>query len=67
VPTVVCPLCGEDDDLTGTRSGERIELTCGACATRWDRDVTLVTTPSVGPHLPPGASRDLRALRRPDG
>lgn len=114
MPTVACPTCGEDDDLDGTRHEGRIELVCGGCGTRWDRDLALVcrccgsadlegiptstleeagragvrtpsgirlvhycwscgandvtgAVPDVGPHPPPGRSRDLRALRRRDG
>lgn len=37
VPTVACPGCGEDEDLTGSREGEAIVLTCGVCGHRWDR------------------------------
>lgn len=40
MPIVVCPVCGEDDDLQGERLGERIVLTCGRCGQRWDRDTT---------------------------
>lgn len=114
MPKVVCPKCGEDDDLNGTRSGENIVLTCGNCGHGWERGTTSVcrlcgsqdiegiatstleehgragvrtpsgirqvhycwscrgnevtsTTPSPGPHPPPGKSRDLRALRRSTG
>jgi hypothetical protein len=37
VSTVACPVCGEDEDLTGQRDGEAIVLTCGGCGHRWDR------------------------------
>ncbi|WP_157042028.1 hypothetical protein [Nitriliruptor alkaliphilus] len=39
--TVVCPTCGEDDDLTGTQRGDAIVLTCGRCGATWDRDLRL--------------------------
>lgn len=35
---IVCPRCGEDDDLEGSRVDELIHIVCGACATEWDRD-----------------------------
>jgi DNA-directed RNA polymerase subunit RPC12/RpoP len=35
---IVCPDCGEHDDLTGERQDELIEITCGVCACRWQRD-----------------------------
>jgi hypothetical protein len=110
VPIIACPSCGEDDELTGSRTGDTIVLTCGRCGHAWDRDTTLAcrlcgsqdtegiptatleehgragvrtpsgirlvhycwscrgndvtsTTPSPGPHPPPGRSSDLRALR----
>ena len=111
MPTVVCPACDEDEDLSGERRDDTIVLTCGRCGAHWDRDLRLTcklcgsddiegiptstleeagragvrtpsgirlvfycwacrgsdvtaTEPSPGPHPPPGASRDLRALRR---
>lgn len=40
MPLVACPACGEDDDLTGTRShDDRLQLTCGRCGSTWDRDL----------------------------
>ncbi len=42
MPIIACPICGEDDDLTGDRQGEAIMLTCGHCGHRWDRDTRLV-------------------------
>jgi hypothetical protein len=41
VPVVACPACGEDDELSGERVGQRIVLTCGECGHRWDRDTRL--------------------------
>lgn len=40
MPTIRCPNCGEDDDLAGSRDGDRITITCGACGTTFDRDTT---------------------------
>lgn len=39
MPTIVCPSCGDDENLSGSRrpTGE-LEVTCLACDTRWDRD-----------------------------
>jgi len=37
---IVCPACGEDDDLAGTPRDETIEITCGACGRVWVRDMT---------------------------
>lgn len=42
MPLVTCPGCGEDEDLTGARSGDAILLTCGSCGHTWDRDTRLV-------------------------
>lgn len=41
MPVVGCPLCGEDDELTGERDAARILLTCGVCGHRWDRDIRV--------------------------
>jgi len=35
---VSCPSCGEDDRLTGSRSGRLIRLSCDVCGRSWDRD-----------------------------
>jgi transposase len=36
---IVCPTCGVDDHLRGTRrDDDTIELTCEACGTTWVRD-----------------------------
>jgi hypothetical protein len=40
VAEIVCPECGEDDDLAGTPKDETIEITCGACGRTWLRDMT---------------------------
>jgi hypothetical protein len=42
MPIVACPTCGEDEELTGQRSGEAILLSCGRCGHAWDRDTRLV-------------------------
>jgi len=34
---IACPECGESTDLTGDRSEDGIELTCGQCGHRWKR------------------------------
>lgn len=36
---ILCPRCGETEDLRGSRAGEVIELSCGACGHRWPRDL----------------------------
>jgi hypothetical protein len=41
VLVVACPTCGEDDELTGTRSGGTILLTCGGFGHTWDRNTVL--------------------------
>jgi len=38
VPIVACPVCGEDDDLSGGRDGEVITIICGVCDAVWERD-----------------------------
>lgn len=34
---VSCPVCGEDDDLSGSPSDEGVVLACGSCGTEWLR------------------------------
>lgn len=53
---VSCPVCGEDEDLTGEPDGATIAVRCGACAHRWVRD------PS--PTCRRCGRRDLRAVKR---
>lgn len=36
---IVCPHCGESEDLSGVRAGDLIDLTCGACGHGWPRDL----------------------------
>ena len=44
---IACPTCGEDEDLTGTRTEIGTTLTCGACGHEWLRSSTP-TCPSCG-------------------
>jgi hypothetical protein len=54
MPIVACPVCGEDDDLVGSRDGDVITITCGACGAAWNRD-TVPTCQLCG-------SQDLQAV-----
>jgi hypothetical protein len=45
VPTVACPACAEDEDLTGERHDDTIVLTCGRCDTTCGRSAA---DPPVG-------------------
>lgn len=36
---ISCPLCGEAEDLVGTRQEDVINLICGSCGHRWPRDL----------------------------
>lgn len=36
---LVCPSCGTDDHLSGSRDGEVIHITCEECDLSWDRDL----------------------------
>lgn len=38
---IVCPSCGEDDRLRGTRRGEAIDVRCLACGAEWTRDLSI--------------------------
>jgi hypothetical protein len=44
MPTVTCPACGSADDLRGQRTGESVEVQCGACGHSWQRDLTSTCT-----------------------
>lgn len=37
---IVCPACGEDEDLRGERRGDAVVITCQRCGTGFDRDLT---------------------------
>ena len=38
MPAVMCPTCGETDDLVGTRRPDgTLDVTCHACGTVWER------------------------------
>lgn len=37
---ISCPLCDEEDDLTGERSGEQIHIACHSCGESWTRDLS---------------------------
>lgn len=36
---LVCPACGEDEELLGERDGETIAIRCEACGAEWVRDL----------------------------
>jgi len=39
---IICPECGEDDDLTGTRQLDGgLQIRCAACGNVWARDMRL--------------------------
>lgn len=37
---IACPVCGEEDDLTGRRNDTEILVTCGKCSQEWVRQLT---------------------------
>ena len=37
---ISCPMCGEAEDLRGTRDGSTIVMTCRECGHGWTRDLT---------------------------
>jgi Zn finger protein HypA/HybF involved in hydrogenase expression len=47
-----CPRCGEEDELVGEQRNDTIIVTCEACATEWERDLT--------PRCPTCGSDDVR-------
>jgi len=42
VPDIACANCGEEEELSGSRSGDTITITCEKCGLIWDRDLTPV-------------------------
>ena len=39
--TIACPSCGETDRIGGSRDGDLIAMSCGACGHQWSRDTSL--------------------------
>ena len=37
--SIHCPECGEADDVSGRRTGDVINITCGSCGASWNRDL----------------------------
>jgi hypothetical protein len=48
---IACPLCGEDDDLSGERTAETITVTCGSCGQSWERSLSPVCPTCGGADL----------------
>lgn len=44
---ISCPLCGEAEDLSGTRSDDVIAVTCHGCGESWTRPLAP-TCPTCG-------------------
>ena len=36
--SVICPSCGEEERLRGSREGDLIEVVCEVCGKKWIRD-----------------------------
>lgn len=39
---ISCPVCGEADDLSGSRTDDRIAVSCGNCGQTWERPMVPV-------------------------
>lgn len=63
---VVCPACGEDDDLRGERRGDVVAVTCGSCDTVFDRDLTPRCTACGSDELVPVSANLLEDAGRGD-
>ena len=37
---IICPICGETEELVGRRVEDQIEITCGSCGQTWQRPTT---------------------------
>lgn len=64
MPSVACPTCLEDTDLAGTRTGDRIVITCGRCGGSFDRDTTPRCVLCGGTDLEPIRTSTLREAGR---
>lgn len=36
---LICPVCQDDEELTGSRDGDIIHITCARCGASWDRNL----------------------------
>lgn len=45
---IVCPACGETEELTGSPGPDGIEITCDKCAATWLRDAAPVVCAKCG-------------------
>ena len=45
---LVCPSCGEVDDISGHAGPDGIEITCDRCGTRWLRDAAAAGCATCG-------------------
>lgn len=63
---VVCPVCGEDDDLRGERRDGAVVVTCGQCDTTFDRDLTPRCTACGSDELVPISTNLLEDSGRGD-
>ncbi len=54
---MTCPACGEEEELTGERTGEGIRVRCGECGASWARDTpyTCATCGGADVHMRPQA------------
>lgn len=48
---IVCPVCGEAEDLAGERGDEKIAITCGRCGQSWDRPTSPTCSECGGTDL----------------
>lgn len=50
---IACPVCGETDDLNGSRHEDTITITCGGCGQLWERPTAPVCPTCAGTDLRP--------------
>ncbi len=48
---ITCPMCGEEEALTGTRAGDEITVECQSCETTWARPTSPSCTNCAGTDL----------------
>lgn len=48
---IACPVCGEDEDLRGSRQDDYVDVKCGNCGQSWKRPTSPVCPQCKGNDL----------------
>lgn len=66
MPSIACPACAEVEELRGERRGDTVAVTCLACGTTFDRDLTPRCTACGAEELVPISTNLLEDSGRGD-